>query len=256
MLAFWRAVVSTDATKFSPILGERCMGGCPPRPVVACVPSGELCCHGSPLSFGVCLQQRGRPRRRCSHARRICRPRSSGTSCVCGVSGGANLVTRGQRGQFRRVAGGAGGEALVAQNWTECRSSLHMGTPLRSLTVRCVSCGRSSGLVGTILVPTAVLCVVRARVWIWVHFRVQMAACSGRVARTQLPFGGVVSWRNRGVFGGPHDGTDGFGRRFWACSGRVLGASQRRRSRLVGCFLGEIGPFSALGGVFLQSARR
>ena len=132
---------------------------------------------------------------------------------------------------------------MVAQNWTDCRSSLHMGTPLRSLTVRCVSCGRSSGLVGPILVQTAVLCVVRARVWIWGHFRVQMAACSGRVARTQLPFGGVLSWRNRGVFRGPHDGTDGFGRRFWACSGLVLGVSQRRSSRVVGCFLGEIGEF-------------
>ena len=218
--------------------------------------SGELWCHGSPWPFlALCsseVRRAGGVPTVVGKGRRL----SSGTSCLCGVSDGANLVTRGQRGQFRRVAGGAGGEALVAQNWTECSSSLHMGTPLRSLTVRCVSCGRSSGLVGPIFVQTAVLCVVRARVWIWVHFRVQMAACSGRVARTQLPFGGVVSWRNRGVFGGPHDGTDGFGRRFWACSGRVLGASQRRRSRLVGCFLGEIGPFSSLGGVNLHSARR
>jgi len=135
---------------------------------------------------------------------------------------------------------------LVAQNWTECSSSLHMGTPLRSLTVPCVSCGRSSGLVGPILVQTAVLCVVRARVWIWGHFRVQMAACSGRVARTQLPFGGVVSWRNRGCFGGPHDGTDGFGRRFWACSGRVaatqlpFGGVLFRRNRAVFAFGGRL----------------
>ncbi len=46
-------------------------------------------------------------------------------------------------------------------------------------------------------------------------------ACSGRVAERKLRFGGVLLGQNRGVFGGLHDGMDGFGRRFWACSGRV-----------------------------------
>ena len=58
------------------------------------------------------------------------------------------------------------------------------------------------------------------------------------------PVWGVHFWRNGVVFGGAHDGKDGFGCRFWACSGRVA----ERKLRFGGVLFGRNRAVFVFGG--------